>query len=56
MQHYLSGLESYIYNQIIQIAWQDLQTHLNEAKNLDELIKSHEIYIEYALSRWLQVC
>lgn len=52
MQHYLSGLQNYIYNQIIQVAWQDLQKALNEVENLDDLIKAHETYIEYALQRY----
>lgn len=52
MQHYLSGLQSYIYNQIIQVAWQDLQASLNDVKSLDDLIRAHEAYIDYALQRF----
>ncbi len=51
MQHYLSGLQNYIYNQIIQVAWQNLQKDLNEVKSLEDLIKAHDNYIEYALQR-----
>ena len=52
MQHYVSGLQSYIYNQVIQVAWQNLQKSLNEVTSLDELVKAHEHYIEYALKRF----
>ena len=51
MQHYLSALQNYVYNQVIQVAWQELEKKLNNVKNLDDLIKAHESYIEYALSR-----
>ena len=55
MQHYLSGLQSYIYNQIIQVAWQELQTNLNDVKSLDNLIQAHEAYIDYALQRCFSI-
>ena len=51
MQHYMSALQSYIYNQVIQVTWQDLQKNLNEAKHIDDLIQIHESYIKQAHSR-----
>ena len=51
MQHYLSGLQSYIYNQVIQVAWQDLQKKLNEIKCLDDLINAHLFYLRNAWSK-----
>ncbi len=53
MQHYLSSLQSYIYNQVIQVAWQELQKKLNEVKSLDELIETHVTYIKNAMSRYI---
>jgi hypothetical protein len=51
MQHYLSALQNYVYNQVIQVAWQELEKKLNTVQNIDDLIKAHEYYIDYALSR-----
>ena len=51
MQHYLSGLQSYIYNQVIQVAWQELQKSLNEITSLDDLIAAHLVYLKNALSK-----
>lgn len=51
MQHYMIALQSYIYNQVIQVTWQDLQKNLNEAKHVDDLIEMHQIYIKQAHSR-----
>ena len=51
MQHYLSTLQNYIYNQVIQVAWQELQKKLNEVNSLDELIETHVTYIRNAMSR-----
>ena len=53
MQHYLSSLQNYIYNQVIQVAWQELQKKLNEVKSLDELIETHVTYIKNAMSRYI---
>lgn len=53
MQHYLSALQNYVYNQVIQVAWKELEKKLNDVKNLDDLIKAHEHYIDYALSRYI---
>jgi hypothetical protein len=51
MQHYLTGLQSYIYNQVIQVAWQDFLKKLNEIKTIDDLIMAHSLYLENALSK-----
>ena len=51
MQHYISALQNYIYNQVIQVAWQDLQKNLNDIKSLDDLIQIHLRYIRIALSK-----
>jgi hypothetical protein len=51
MNHYLSGLQSYISNQVIQVAWQDFQKKLNEIKTIDELITAHTLYLQNALSK-----
>ena len=51
MQHYLVGMQSYIYNQVIQVAWQELQKKLNEIKSLDDLISVHSSYLRNALSK-----
>lgn len=52
MQHYLSALQNYVYNQVIQVAWKELEKKLDNVKNLDDLIKAHEYYVDYALSRF----
>lgn len=51
MQHYLSALQNYIYNQVIQVAWQDLQKRLNDVKTFEDLIEAHLTYIKNALSK-----
>lgn len=51
MQHYMSALQSYIYNQVILFAWQELQKKLNEAKSIDDLIETHLAYIKGALAK-----
>lgn len=38
---------------MIQVAWKELEKKLNDVKNLDDLIKAHEHYIDYALSRYI---
>lgn len=51
MQHYMSALQNYIYNQVIQVTWQELQKKLNEAESLEDLIEAHHVYVNNALSR-----
>ena len=51
MQHYLSALQNYIYNQVIQVAWEELQKNLNNAQCIDDLIDIHLNYIKSALSK-----
>ncbi|CAF1042296.1 unnamed protein product, partial [Brachionus calyciflorus] len=51
MQHYIGALQSYIYNQVIQVTWSELQKNLNEARNIDDLIQIHENYIKTAHSK-----
>lgn len=51
MQHYMIALQSYIYNQVIQVTWENLQKNLNEAKHIDDLIEMHQNYIKQAHSR-----
>jgi hypothetical protein len=51
MQHYLSALQNYIYNQVIQVAWQDLQKRLNDVTTFEDLIEAHLSYIKNALSK-----
>ena len=51
MQHYLGALQNYVYNQVIQVAWQELEKKLSTVQNIDDLIKAHEHYLDYALSR-----
>jgi hypothetical protein len=51
MQHYLVALQNYIYNQVIQVAWNELQAKLNDAKSIDDLIEIHLNYLKSALSK-----
>ena len=51
MQHYLTGLQSYIYNQVIQVAWQDFLKKLNEIKTIDDLIRGINLQIEFNFSK-----
>jgi hypothetical protein len=51
MQHYLGALQNYIYNQVIQVAWDELQTKLNDAQCIDDLIETHSSYIKSALAK-----
>ncbi|RNA30942.1 gamma-tubulin complex component 6 [Brachionus plicatilis] len=51
MQHYMIALQSYIYNQVIQVTWEDLQKNLNQARHVDDLIEMHQSYIKQAHSR-----
>ena len=52
MQHYLSALQNYISNQVIQVTWEDLQKKLNQIQTIDDLIEVHNAYVKNALSRY----
>ena len=51
MQHYLGALQNYIYNQVIQVAWDELQRKSNDAQCLDDLIEIHLSYIKSTLAK-----
>lgn len=52
MQHYIVALQNYIYNQVIQVAWQELDKSLNEASSLNSLIEAHMSYIKNSLAKY----
>jgi hypothetical protein len=52
MQHYMSALQNYIYNQVIQVAWDELQAKLNEAQCIDDLVETHASYMRNALAKY----
>ncbi len=52
MQHYLSALQNYISNQVIQVTWEELQKKLNQIQTIEDLIEVHNAYIKNALSRY----
>jgi hypothetical protein len=50
MEHCLTALQSYIYNQIIHVAWHEFQEQLdNNVKSLDHLREAHLQYINSIL-------
>lgn len=51
MQHYLSALQSYISNQVIQVAWQDIQKKLNEVETIQDIIEAHIEYVKSTLTK-----
>lgn len=53
MQHYMVALQNYIYNQVIQVAWQELDKGLNEACSLNDLIETHLNYIKSSLAKYV---
>lgn len=55
MQHYIFALQNYVYNQVIQVAWQELDKSLNDARSLNELIEAHLNYIKSSLVKYLLV-
>ena len=52
MQHYLSALQNYISNQVIQVTWEELQKKLNQIQTIEDLIEVHNAYVKNALSRY----
>ncbi|KAJ8321814.1 hypothetical protein KUTeg_000285 [Tegillarca granosa] len=54
MQHFVKVMQGYITNQIIHVAWQELQEALaNDVKNLDDLHRVHTDYLDRAIFRCL---
>lgn len=51
MQHYMIAIQSYIYDQVIQVAWQELDKSLNEAHTLDNLVDAHANYLTSSLTK-----
>ena len=52
MEHFLNALQSYIYNQVIHVAWHEFQEQLNNnVKSFDNLRDAHLQYINSILFR-----
>jgi gamma-tubulin complex component 6 len=53
LQHFVTVLECYIANQIFHLSWCELEHTLDQASNLDDLIKCHNDYLNTLLFRCL---
>ena len=51
MQHYLSAIQNYISNQVINLSWEEFQKRLDAVKTIDELLQAHMDYLRSAMTR-----
>ena len=54
MMHFIRNLHDYVTSQVLEISWQEFQDNLlNKVKCLDDLIATHEKYLNRAIFRCL---
>ncbi|CAG2101867.1 unnamed protein product [Medioppia subpectinata] len=53
MIHFIRQMEYYLTFDVIECQWNQLQTHLNDSRDVDELIRSHCQFLEQVMHRSL---
>jgi len=49
--HFLSNFLSYLSYEVLETSWKELQTNLKNSKTLDDLVRSHEMYMNKILTK-----
>lgn len=53
MHHFVQNLHNYMMFEVLECAWKDLVDEISESKDLEELIRAHENYLEQIVDKAL---
>jgi gamma-tubulin complex component 3 len=45
MKHFVNQLQNYIFLQVVETGWQDLEQKLKDSIDLDQIIQAHDEYL-----------